>query len=96
MGAGLPSAGELAALRAWFEGIDARDPVVRYLGHVKATGQSTTGRTRPVGRTTGSPVKYQPVVWGKQERNMWSAGSAEINDCFRAGCSAGRSSAEGR
>ena len=36
---GLPNAGELAALRAWFEGIDARDAVVRYLGHVKATGQ---------------------------------------------------------
>ena len=38
---GLPNAGELAALRAWFEGIDARDAVVRYLGHVKATGQSS-------------------------------------------------------
>lgn len=40
-GCGLPNAGELAALRAWFEGLDARDAVVRYLGHVKATGQSS-------------------------------------------------------
>ena len=40
-GLGLPNAGELAALRAWFEGLDARDAVVRYLGHVKATGQSS-------------------------------------------------------
>jgi len=40
-GSGLPNAGELAALRAWFEGLDARDAVVRYLGHVKSTGQSS-------------------------------------------------------
>ncbi len=40
---GLPNANELAALRAWFEGIDARDAVVRYLGHAKATGQSSRG-----------------------------------------------------
>ena len=37
----LPNAGELAALRAWFEGLDARDAVVRYLCHVKATVQSS-------------------------------------------------------
>lgn len=40
---GLPDAAELAALRAWYEGLPARDAVARYLGHAKAEGQSSRG-----------------------------------------------------
>ena len=40
---GLPDAAELAALRAWYEGLPARDAVARYLGHAKADGQSSRG-----------------------------------------------------
>lgn len=36
-----PSADELAALRAWYAGLPARQVVVRYLGQKKATGQSS-------------------------------------------------------
>lgn len=39
----LPGAAELAALRAWYEGMSARAAVVRYLGHTKADGQSSRG-----------------------------------------------------
>jgi site-specific recombinase XerD len=39
--AGFPSADELAALRAWYGGLNAREAVVRYLGQKKATGQSS-------------------------------------------------------
>jgi len=38
---GFPSADELAALRAWYAGLPARQVVVRYLGQKKATGQSS-------------------------------------------------------
>jgi len=38
---GFPSADELAALRAWYAGLPARQAVVRYLGQKKATGQSS-------------------------------------------------------
>lgn len=41
--AGFPSADELAALRAWYAGMAARDAVVQYLGRHKATGQSSRG-----------------------------------------------------
>ncbi|SCK11118.1 Site-specific recombinase XerD [Variovorax sp. HW608] len=36
-----PSADALAALRAWYAGLDARAAVARYLGQDKATGQSS-------------------------------------------------------
>ena len=36
-----PNVGELAALRAWYEGLPARAVVVRYLHQHKATGQSS-------------------------------------------------------
>jgi len=39
----LPSADALAALRAWYEGLPAREAVVRYLGQQKADGQSSRG-----------------------------------------------------
>lgn len=39
--ADFPSADELAALRAWYAGLSARESVVRYLGQKKATGQSS-------------------------------------------------------
>ena len=39
----LPDAASLAALRAWYEGIPAREAVVRFLGHTKADGQSSRG-----------------------------------------------------
>lgn len=37
----LPDAASLAALRAWYEGLSAREAVARYVGHVKADGQSS-------------------------------------------------------
>lgn len=41
-GAGeMPSADAIAALRAWYEGLSARDAVRRYLGQLKADGQSS-------------------------------------------------------
>ena len=40
---GLPDAASLAALRAWYEGLSAREAVTRYLGHGKADGQSSRG-----------------------------------------------------
>jgi site-specific recombinase XerD len=39
--ADLPSADALAALRAWYEGLSARDAVRRYLGNARADGQSS-------------------------------------------------------
>lgn len=39
--ADFPSADELAALRAWYEGLQARAAVSKYLGHNKADGQSS-------------------------------------------------------
>lgn len=38
---GLPTADSLAALRAWYEGLTAREAVRRYLGNAKADGQSS-------------------------------------------------------
>ncbi|XQM37985.1 Integrase (plasmid) [Cupriavidus sp. H19C3] len=38
-----PDAASLAALRAWYEGLSARDAVARYLGERKASGQSARG-----------------------------------------------------
>lgn len=38
-----PDASSLAAIRAWFEGLAARDCVVRYLGSTKLDGQSSRG-----------------------------------------------------
>lgn len=38
---GFPGAGALAALRAWYAGLEARQAVMRYLGHEKADGQSS-------------------------------------------------------
>ena len=39
----LPDAASLAALRAWYEGLSAREAVARYLGHTKSDGQSSRG-----------------------------------------------------
>jgi site-specific recombinase XerD len=39
----LPEAAELAALRAWHEGLSSRDAVKRYLGDARAAGQSSRG-----------------------------------------------------
>lgn len=39
----LPDAASLAALRAWYEGLPAREAVAQYLGHAKADGQSSRG-----------------------------------------------------
>ncbi|CAN7784222.1 phage integrase family protein [Cupriavidus necator] len=38
-----PDAASLAALRAWYEGLSARDAVMHYLGERKASGQSARG-----------------------------------------------------
>jgi len=40
---GLPDADSLAALRAWYEGLSAREAVARYLGPRKAEGESSRG-----------------------------------------------------
>ncbi|WP_246217006.1 phage integrase family protein [Paraburkholderia panacisoli] len=40
---GLPSLASLAALRAWHEGLTAREAVTRYLAHARADGQSSRG-----------------------------------------------------
>ncbi|MFM7348817.1 MAG: integrase, partial [Erythrobacter sp.] len=39
----VPDAASLAAVRAWYEGLSAREAVARYLGHTKADGQSSRG-----------------------------------------------------
>ncbi|REG49095.1 site-specific recombinase XerD [Paraburkholderia sp. BL6669N2] len=41
LSAALPDLASLAALRAWHEGLTARAAVTRYLGHVRADGQSS-------------------------------------------------------
>jgi site-specific recombinase XerD len=46
----MPNAAELAALRAWYEGLGAKQAVVRYLGHTKADGQSSRGMLGAVRR----------------------------------------------
>jgi site-specific recombinase XerD len=38
---GFPLPAAIAALRAWYQGLDARQAVVRYLGDKRATGQSS-------------------------------------------------------
>ena len=40
---GMPDAAELAALRAWYEGLPAHDAVKRYLSHARADRQSARG-----------------------------------------------------
>ncbi|MGT2453995.1 phage integrase family protein [Cupriavidus basilensis] len=40
---GFPDAASLAALRAWYEGLSARDAVARYLRERKSSGQSARG-----------------------------------------------------
>jgi site-specific recombinase XerD len=39
----LPETAELAALRAWHEGLSSREAVTRYLGQARAAGQSSRG-----------------------------------------------------
>ncbi len=45
-----PDASSLAALRAWFEGLPARECVARYLGNTKLDGQSSRGMLGTVRR----------------------------------------------
>jgi site-specific recombinase XerD len=40
---GFPSAAEVAALRAWYEGLSSQEAVSRYLGAAKADGESSRG-----------------------------------------------------
>ena len=40
---GMPDADSLAALRAWYEGLSAREAVARYLGQHKGDGESSRG-----------------------------------------------------
>lgn len=47
---GFPDAGALAALRAWHEGVPARQAVIRYLGDKRATGASSRGMLTRVRR----------------------------------------------
>lgn len=51
---GMPDAASLAALRAWYEGLSAREAVARYLGHSKADGQSSRGMLGAIRRRVAS------------------------------------------
>src|SRR5436309_14507020 len=51
---GLPDAASLAALRAWYEGLSAREAVARYLGHAKADGQSSRSMLGAIRRQLAS------------------------------------------
>lgn len=51
---GFPSADELAALRAWYAGLPARQAVARYLGQKKATGQSSRAMLSAIRRQLAS------------------------------------------
>ncbi len=42
-GDGFPDSAQLAALRAWYEGLSSREAVARYLGSRKLSGQSSRG-----------------------------------------------------
>lgn len=46
--AGFPSLGELAALRAWYEGVGSREAVARYLGGNGPEGESARGVIRRI------------------------------------------------
>jgi site-specific recombinase XerD len=46
----MPDAASLAALRAWYEGLPARECAARYLGHVKSDGQSSRGMLSAIRR----------------------------------------------
>ena len=46
--AGFPSLGELAALRAWYEGVSSREAVDRYLGAQRTKGESSRGVIRRI------------------------------------------------
>jgi len=45
---GFPSLGELAALRAWYEGVSSREAVDRYLGAQRTKGESSRGVIRRI------------------------------------------------
>lgn len=45
---GFPSLGELAALRAWYEGVSSREAVDRYLGAQRTQGESSRGMIRRI------------------------------------------------
>lgn len=59
---GLPSADALAAFRAWFEGLSAREAVQRYLGFAKADGQSS--------RAILSAVRRQLIAAARRRRRQ--------------------------
>jgi site-specific recombinase XerD len=46
----MPDTASLAALRAWNEGLTAREAVARYLGHTKGDGQSARGMLSAIRR----------------------------------------------
>jgi site-specific recombinase XerD len=55
-----PDLDELAALRAWYEGLTARAAVHRYLGHVRADGQSS--------RALLSRIRRQLIAFARSRR----------------------------
>lgn len=50
----MPDAAAQAALRAWYEGLSAREAAVRYLGHAKVDGQSSRGMIGAIRRQLAS------------------------------------------
>ncbi|WP_332451541.1 phage integrase family protein, partial [Burkholderia ubonensis] len=55
---GFPDEGELAALRSWYAGLDARAAVARYLGDRRAVGASSRG---VLGRIRRQLISYAQV-----------------------------------
>ena len=53
----LPDAAALSALRAWHEGLSSRDAVDRYLGDVRAAGQSSRGVIGSIRRSVAAFAK---------------------------------------
>lgn len=49
-GVAMPDTASLAALRAWYEGMSARECAKHYLGHAKADGQSSRGMISAIRR----------------------------------------------
>lgn len=59
---GFPSAAEVAALRAWYEGLSSQEAVSRYLGAAKADGESSRGILGDIRKRLASFAKerHQP------------------------------------
>jgi site-specific recombinase XerD len=83
-GEGMPGADELAALRAWYEGLPAREAVARYLGHIKASGQSSRGMLGEIRR------RLAALAHRAQRPDLVALFSGSANDRVRQAGAAAR------